>query len=184
VNGIFEPTEEVYNDMPVYRKRGDEGTWLELVSGATGHMRWYVKPTANRGASSVCFGYLEQDKTNLLLPHDVGEQKWTIYDGAAFVHQDGVTSALRDPHLPIPEAMLELLNTRRATLAEAHALKCAMVSKHSSNKSSNACSYVALLHPQSSNCVFVVADGHPSCSRVHEHCGSGGFASIRRERHV
>lgn len=129
VNGIFEPTDEVYNDMPVYLKKGDSGTWLELVTGTTGNLRWYVKPTANRGSSSVCFGYIDQDKTNLHLPHEVGDKVWHVYDGTAFTTQNNVTSSLVDPEIPIPEAMLTLLEKKRDVLAVAVAEREALVFK-------------------------------------------------------
>mmetsp|Transcript_4392 Transcript_4392/g.8155 ORF Transcript_4392/g.8155 Transcript_4392/m.8155 type:complete len:1152 (-) Transcript_4392:2470-5925(-) len=127
VNGIFEPTDEVYNDMPVYRKKGDSGTWLELVTGNTGNLRWYVKPTANRGSSSVCFGYLDQEKKNLLLPHDCGAMQWHVYDGSAFTIQKDVTSSLVDPETPIPEAMIVMLEAKREAFAIAIAEKEALM---------------------------------------------------------
>ena len=54
-NGVYEPTQEVQNGMPVYKKKGTGDMWIELVHGASG-WRWYLKPTANKGAdSSICF---------------------------------------------------------------------------------------------------------------------------------
>ena len=57
VNGVFEPTDEVCNGMPVYQKKGEPDTWLEMVKCKSGGWRWYVKPTKERGADkSTCFG--------------------------------------------------------------------------------------------------------------------------------
>jgi tellurite resistance-related uncharacterized protein len=42
VNGIFEPTDETCNDMPVYRKKGDPDTWLDMVKTNAGTWRWYA----------------------------------------------------------------------------------------------------------------------------------------------
>ena len=57
MNGTFEPTEAVQNGMPVYAKKGDGDTWMELVNGKSGY-RWYIKPTKEKGPeSSVCFAY-------------------------------------------------------------------------------------------------------------------------------
>lgn len=54
-NGVYEPTMEVQNGMPVYKKKGTGDMWVELVHGASG-WRWYLKPTANKGPdSSICF---------------------------------------------------------------------------------------------------------------------------------
>lgn len=59
VNGVFEPTDEVCNGMPVFQKMGDPDTWLEMVKTTTGSWRWYVKPTKERGPDkSTCFGYV------------------------------------------------------------------------------------------------------------------------------
>lgn len=59
VNGTFEPTEEVQNGMPVYMKKGDDDTWIELVSvKSSADYRWYIKPTKEKGPnSSVCYAY-------------------------------------------------------------------------------------------------------------------------------
>ena len=57
VNGNFELTDETCNGMPVYQKKGEPDTWLEVVKTNAGSWRWYVKPTNARGAeNSVCFG--------------------------------------------------------------------------------------------------------------------------------
>jgi hypothetical protein len=40
LNGVFEPTDEVCNGMPVYQKKGDPGTWLEMVKTNAGCWRW------------------------------------------------------------------------------------------------------------------------------------------------
>lgn len=57
VNGNFELTTEMCNGKPVYQKKGDSGTWLEVVETTAGTWRWYVKPTSARGPDkSVCFG--------------------------------------------------------------------------------------------------------------------------------
>ena len=57
VNGTFEPTDETCNGMPVYQKKGETDTWLEMVKCKSGGWRWYVKPTKEKGTDiSVCFG--------------------------------------------------------------------------------------------------------------------------------
>lgn len=59
VNGTFEPVEETCNGMPVYQKKGEPDTWLEMVKCKSGGWRWYVKPTKEKGPDiSVCFGYV------------------------------------------------------------------------------------------------------------------------------
>lgn len=115
--------------MPVYRKKGDANTWLELVTGTTGNLRWYVKPTSSRGPGSTCFGYLDQEKLQLLLPHDTGVKHWHVYDGTAFVTQgNAITSSLCEPDEPLPSFLLLLLENRRKQLAILEAEKLALVS--------------------------------------------------------
>lgn len=88
VNGNFELTDEICNDKPVYRKRGDATTWLEAVSTTTGTWRWYVKPTSARGPDkSVCFGYGTCE--TLKDPHEC--DTWYVYDDSKFVVEETVT---------------------------------------------------------------------------------------------
>ena len=59
VNGNFEPTSELCNGKTVYKKKGDEHTWLELVKSPDNlEWGWYIKPTSARGpGSALCYGY-------------------------------------------------------------------------------------------------------------------------------
>ena len=79
VNGTFEPTDEVQNGLPVYKKKGSDGSlWVEAVKGASG-WRWYLKTTANKGLeSSVCFAYVNFSLYNAGLPQDV-KSGWFVY---------------------------------------------------------------------------------------------------------
>lgn len=91
VNGNFELTDELCNDKPVYRKKGDSTTWLEAVKTNAGTWRWYVKPTSARGPdSSVCFGYGTCE--TLKDPHEC--ESWYVYDDSKFVLETGVTCVL------------------------------------------------------------------------------------------
>jgi hypothetical protein len=93
VNGIFEPTDETCNGMPVYRKKGDPDTWLEMVKTASGTWRWYVKPTKERGPDkSICFGYGTSD--DVVLPQNCKKECWYVYDNTAFVKEVQVTCEL------------------------------------------------------------------------------------------
>lgn len=47
-NGIYEPTDEVHNDWPVYSKRGDRDLWLVMVGN-----EWLLQNTANKGSSKA-----------------------------------------------------------------------------------------------------------------------------------
>ncbi len=46
INGVYEPTSEVWGGWPVYRKQGDPDKWLEYIVATN---EWYVKPTTDRG---------------------------------------------------------------------------------------------------------------------------------------
>jgi hypothetical protein len=54
---------------------------------------------------------------------------WHVYDGTAFTTQNNVTSSLVDPEIPIPEAMLTLLEKKRDVLAVTVAEREALVFK-------------------------------------------------------
>jgi len=46
INGIYDPTDEVCNDWPVYKKRGDPNKWLEFFDTSS---KWYIKATTDKG---------------------------------------------------------------------------------------------------------------------------------------
>ena len=67
-NGVFEPTEEVQNCMPVYRKKGDPDRWIELVHTTSG-WRWLLKDTADKGPDNeLCKSSYTHDGNNVKLP--------------------------------------------------------------------------------------------------------------------
>lgn len=91
MNGTFEPTTEEQNGLPVFKKKGDDGFWVEAVKGASG-WRWYLKPEKNKGPdSSVCFAYKNFSPENLGLPQDM-DAKWNVSCAEGFVAQDTATT--------------------------------------------------------------------------------------------
>ena len=46
INGVYDPTDEVCNDWPVYKKRGDANKWLEFFDTSS---KWYIKATTDKG---------------------------------------------------------------------------------------------------------------------------------------
>lgn len=94
VNGIFEPTEEMCNDMAVYQKKGDPDTCMEVVKTNPGEWSWCIKPTKGRGpdASSVCFGYGRLNEKGS--PQQCRASKWCCYDGWNFVTESTITCTL------------------------------------------------------------------------------------------
>ena len=49
VNGWYEPTTELSNNVSVYRKIGDGDKWVEYVDGC-----WHVTNTEDRGEAAGC----------------------------------------------------------------------------------------------------------------------------------
>ena len=105
VNGIFEPIAgEEQLGLPVYRKKGPGNLICEAAKGASGGLRWYVKPVANRGPeSTVCFGYCAIDENSQALPHDI-LTGWTVNTKDGFQMQETIVVSLASSE-PIPENM-------------------------------------------------------------------------------
>jgi hypothetical protein len=111
VNGVFEPTDEISNGMPVYHKMGDPDTWMEMVKTTDNTWRWYIKPTKEKGPqNSICFGYGVSDE--VVLPQDCDIKAWNVHDGSKFVLEPDVTCDLISPG-SVSEFMQELVVTQR-----------------------------------------------------------------------
>lgn len=107
VNGIFEPTDETCNDMPVYRRKGDSDTWLEMVKTNAGSWRWYVKPTKEKGpGSSICFGY--GASKDICFPQNCDQEGWFCYDDKKFQNEKCISCTLCDSSIPLPQFMIDL----------------------------------------------------------------------------
>lgn len=113
VNGDYEPSDEVQNSFPVYKKKGDTDTWIELVVGPSG-WRWYLKPTANKGPdSSICFAYFQCDENDVKLPSECKEP-WYVHTANGFVSQEvKITS---ESSLPLPQKITTLVEQGRAMI--------------------------------------------------------------------
>ena len=111
VNGTFEPTDETCNGMPVYQKKGEPDTWLEMVKCKSGGWRWYVKPTKEKGADkSVCFGYGYHEE--IVLPQNCKIDNWTVYDGSKFVVELQITCTPDPLAPPLPSKYANLVQDR------------------------------------------------------------------------
>jgi hypothetical protein len=111
VNGVFDLTDEICNGMPVYRKRNDRDTWMEMVKCNAGGWRWYIKPTKEKGPdSSICFGYCSSD--DVILPHLAAADQWCVYMGSKFEKKPlrvGLST-----NAEIPGHILEMVKKRQA----------------------------------------------------------------------
>ena len=119
VNGTFEPTDEISNGVPTYRKKGEPDTWLEMVKckeNKKQSWRWYVKPTTGKGpSSSVSFGYGVSD--TIVLPQDCKKTKWHCYDDNNFVIESEITCDLVAPH-SVPEHIQALVEESKKALLQ------------------------------------------------------------------
>jgi hypothetical protein len=93
--------------MPVYRRKGDSDTWLEMVKTNAGTWRWYVKPTKEKGpGSSICFGY--GASKDIVFPQNCDEGGWYCYDDKKFQNEKTITCTLCDPAIPLPQFMVDM----------------------------------------------------------------------------
>ena len=110
VNGVFDLTDEVCNGMPVYRKRNDRDTWMEMVKCNAGGWRWYIKPTKEKGPdSSICFAYCSSD--DVILPHDADHGNWFVYMDSKFDNKPlrvGLST-----NTEVPPAILAMVEERQ-----------------------------------------------------------------------
>ena len=71
VNGWYEPTTELSNNVSVYRKIGDGDRWVEYVDGC-----WYVKSTKSRGEAA---GMVHARIYPAVALEDVPMDCWEVY---------------------------------------------------------------------------------------------------------
>lgn len=110
LNGIFEMTTETCNGMPMYQKKGDADTWLDMCKTKSGTWRWYIKPAKERGPdSSVCFGYGVSD--NIVFPHECDAKNWYCYDGHKFEKEEDISVSLV-PGSSIPSHIMAMKSTK------------------------------------------------------------------------
>ena len=79
INGIFEPTSETCDNLPVYKKKDTkEEIWLEFNKGLS---YWFIRSTSNRG-TNVGWSYCAVSLP--CLPQGCPASKWQIYNGKEF----------------------------------------------------------------------------------------------------
>lgn len=94
-----------------------------MVHGASG-IRWYLKPAANRGPSSVCFAYRKFNEDSPTLPYDQVTDSWMVYNGKEFAVQESLVTMVVPMGVPVPQRQLELLEACKINLqAKAAELK-------------------------------------------------------------
>ena len=100
VNGIFEPTKESQNGFPVYKKKGENDTWVEMVFLMTLGWCWDVKPTSSKGPhDNHCYAYFQCDEANGKLPQDC--RPWHVMSGDGFKQEETCVASLAST-IPLP----------------------------------------------------------------------------------
>ena len=101
VNGVFEPTGEVYNGKVLFAKRGDADKWLRFVA-STG--KWTVSPTKDKDENSTngwCFSAgPEKGHAN-----PVCVTQWRVYTGSVVEDQASATCVEFVPPVVISGAL-------------------------------------------------------------------------------
>ena len=94
-NGLFEPTDELRDGLPMYQKKGDSSTWL-MFNG--GDRKWFIQSPKNL-QSTACRAYCKADA--ICLPHDCPAGRWQIVapGGSTFENQASITIGISDLRL-------------------------------------------------------------------------------------
>ena len=85
INGMYEITDELSGDLPVYAKVGNEDIWLEYK---TTTKSWQVKATKYKG-TSTCSAYCKVPAK--CLPQECPVAKWQVVMDGNYVYQPAVT---------------------------------------------------------------------------------------------
>ena len=111
INGIFDPSDETLEGVPVFRKRGDPDTWLSYYRPLKD---WRIQSTKHRGAGPS-LAYVVCDP--VCVPHLAPVGSWHISNGTTLVAQSSVTISIATQSLGEYQAIVE--DTRRRFLVEA-----------------------------------------------------------------
>eukprot|EP01036_Dinobryon_divergens_P033733 gene33733-43594_t len=90
INGVYDPTDEVCNDWPVYQKRGDSNKWLEFFNQSN---KWYIKATNDRGKAR---GWMRLNSSNaqtgvMVNRPELCKEVSEVWDGSKWTSQPSVT---------------------------------------------------------------------------------------------
>jgi hypothetical protein len=83
VNGIFDPTDEVFGGYIRYRKRGGQDCWMEYNEL---RKQWHIKPEASKTTTNA-WAYAVYPTA--MAPH-LRRGVWHLYDGSLFDRQPDV----------------------------------------------------------------------------------------------
>lgn len=101
VNGAYEPTSERHEGRVRYRMIGDEGKWIEHMSGD-----WFVKPAANKGES---MGWASVKGGCAL--EACGSRTWKVVNEGTYQEESGVKMEFMDKvFIPVLPLMFTKIN--------------------------------------------------------------------------
>ena len=84
INGVYEPTDEICNDWPVYRKRNDSNKWLEFFDASS---KWYIKATTDKGRAR---GWMRLTSNPTTRP-ELCKATCEVWDGSKWTSQPSVS---------------------------------------------------------------------------------------------
>ena len=77
VNGVYEPTPELCDGLPVFQKKGNGDIWLEYFNS-----KWRIRVTTNRRTTSQTASVIANRPC---LPQDCNIREWQVAEGDIFV---------------------------------------------------------------------------------------------------
>lgn len=84
INGVYDPTDEICNDWPVYQKRGDPNKWLEFFNQSN---KWYIKATNDKGKAR---GWMRLSSDPTTRP-ELCKATCEVWDGSKWTSQSSVS---------------------------------------------------------------------------------------------
>ncbi len=109
---MYEPTNEICNGLPAYRKKGDAEIWMECIPDAS-EFKWYIKPVANRGPSNITsFAYCAVASEAPGLPQDCIRGGWKVGAVSEFEVQVAVQAVLTTEDA-LPDYIVSVLESAR-----------------------------------------------------------------------
>ena len=85
INSVYELTEEISGDMPVYHHVGDDDLWFVFMESTDD---WNVQNTADKGTNA---SYAFCTVPSKCLPHECSVGEWQIGDDDKFIPQPALT---------------------------------------------------------------------------------------------
>ena len=111
VNGVFEPTTEMCDGLPVFQNKGNGDLWLQFF-----RLEWSVVSTDYRGTSKS-YAFISTGAAGMCLPQDCPRGEWQVWMGGEGKQRDPavtvtVLSDLPNNTLALVEEAILLYNEK------------------------------------------------------------------------